>query len=94
MTGLQGYFNLLVNFANGVIMPGLVALAFLYAIWNVFRLYIAQGGEEVKGRKNAILYGVATLVALLSFWGAVNWLSRGLGLENTSPITPDYIKQR
>ncbi|OGG59621.1 hypothetical protein A3C89_00170 [Candidatus Kaiserbacteria bacterium RIFCSPHIGHO2_02_FULL_50_50] len=91
---LQGYLALLTGFANGVLMPTLIGLAFVYTVWNVFQLYIVQAAaDKVSGRKAAVAYGIAAVVVLLSFWGAVNFLTTQLGAGPNQVITPDYIKK-
>ncbi len=88
---LQSYLNLLTEFANGVLMPTLIGLAFIYAVWNIFQLYIVRASEDIATRKSAVAYGIAAVVVLLSFWGAVNWLTRAVGANQNLIITPDYI---
>ncbi|OGG61515.1 hypothetical protein A3C87_02590 [Candidatus Kaiserbacteria bacterium RIFCSPHIGHO2_02_FULL_49_34] len=92
---LQGYLTLVTNFANGVVMPMLIAFAFLYTVWNIFQLYIVQAADDIKNRKSAVAYGIGAVVAILSFWGVVNWLSNNLAgdVGPNQVIIPDYIKK-
>ncbi len=53
--------------------------------------YFIQGGandEAKESGKSLILYAIAGYVVILAFWGIVNIISNGLGLEDTLEETP------
>jgi hypothetical protein len=93
MQGIQAYLNIAVSFANGVLMPLLFGIAFIYFAYNIFNLYVKQADAEIKGRKSAVAYSIGALVLILSFWGIVNFLVEGVGVFRSQPITPDYLNQ-
>jgi len=81
-------------FLNNIIMPFIMAIAFLAFVVNVIRFFIMQSHEE-EGRKNAkylAIYSIGAFVFILSFWGIVNLLILGIGLNRQEAITPDYIE--
>ncbi len=92
MQAIQEYLVLAVKVANQVIMPVLFALAFIYFAINIFNLFIREADKDLKGRKEAVLYSIAAMVVVLSFWGLVGFFTSGLGLNRVEPVTPDYIK--
>jgi len=88
--------NLLISFLsfiNGILIPFLIALAFLFFLWNIFRYFILESASE-EGRKKAkqyALYSIAAFVLIVIFWGIVNVIVEGLDIDRLDPITPDYI---
>lgn len=79
MTLLSLFGNLLA-FADTYIMPGILALAFLYFSYNVFTLFVVKGFDpkSKKAHVDAVLYGIGGVVVILSLWGIVNLLKTGL----------------
>jgi hypothetical protein len=86
--------NILIFF-DDVIVPFLIALAFLFFIWNVARYFIIGGAnsEDQEKAKSLALWGIVAFVVIISILGIVNLLSSSLGFNNT-PILPDYIQMR
>lgn len=72
------------NFINNILIPFLFGIAFIIFIWGLFKFFI-QGGadddERSKG-KTYILYALAFFVIVLAFWGIVNILVSGIGLQD------------
>lgn len=88
----QEYLVLIVKFANDVLLPGLFALSFIYFALNMFKLFVQEAAsDEYAERKQAVIYSIAALVLIISFWGLINFFTRGLGAFQKDPITPDYI---
>lgn len=87
------------DFMNGVLIPLLLGIAFLFFVINGVRFFVI-GGSSDEGQeraKNLALYGIATFVFILSFWGIVNVLGSGIGISGTDPCTsnlyPDYFER-
>lgn len=86
------------GFLNSIVVPFILAIAFIVFVFNVVRFFIIGGAsdEGQKNAKNLAIYGIGAFVFILSFWGIVNLVVDGIGLENnpcTSGITSDYIKR-
>jgi hypothetical protein len=80
----------ILKFIDGVIIPFILSIGFLIFVWGMFKYFI-QGGandEAKESGKSLIMYAIAGYVVILAFWGIVNILSNGLGLEETLDSTP------
>lgn len=85
-------------FLNNIIVPFIMAVAFLAFVVNVIRFFIMQSHEE-EGRKNAkylAIYSIGAFVFILSFWGIVNIFILGVGLpvQPDEWSIPDYLRNR
>ncbi|MCA9355868.1 hypothetical protein KC865_04980 [Candidatus Kaiserbacteria bacterium] len=81
----------LVKFANGVLIPFILAIGFLVFVWGMFRYFIAGGAnEEAKeSGKNLMIYATLGFVLIIIFWGIINLLSSSTGLQGkTAPDIP------
>jgi len=93
---LQGFIAGTNNFINAILIPAVLAIAFLVFTVNVVRFFII-GGTSEEGQKKAkalALYSVGAFVFILSFWGIVNLLTESSGLDNepcSNFSTSDYI---
>ncbi len=85
------------GFMNGVLIPLLLGIAFLFFVINAVRFFVigSSSTEGQESARNLALYSIATFVFILSFWGIVNVLGGGIGLNDTDPCTanlyPDYF---
>ncbi len=73
----------ILTFIEGYVIPFILAIGFLFFVWGMFKYFI-QGGandEAKESGKSLILYAIAGYVVILAFWGIVNILSSGIGLE-------------
>ena len=78
------------GFIDAIVIPFILSIGFLVFVWGMFKYFI-QGGandEAKESGKSLILYAVAGYVVILAFWGIVNIISNGLGLEDTLENTP------
>ncbi|MFM2339620.1 MAG: Type secretion system pilin [Candidatus Parcubacteria bacterium] len=81
----------ILNFIEGIVIPFILSIGFLIFVWGMFKYFI-QGGandEAKESGKSLIMYAIAGYVVILAFWGIVNILSNGLGLEDTLDSTPN-----
>jgi hypothetical protein len=93
---IQDLLEFIAGLLNSVVLPAIIALAFLFFIWNAFRYFILGGAnpdDQEKARTLAV-WGIAAFVVLSSLWGMVNILVDAFGLGNTNPVRPDYIHER
>lgn len=82
---------MIINLINTVLVPVLLALAFIVFIYGVVSKYIFSNGDEGKvseGHK-LILWGIIGFAVILSVWGLVNIVVDTFGLNLVpSPDTP------
>lgn len=93
MNSLQAFLAQIILFLNYVIIPLLIALAFLFFIWNAFRYFILESNSE-EGRTKArrlALYGIGAFVFIVSLWGIVNLLVSAFDIDREQSVMPDYI---
>ncbi len=96
---LQGVLVGLINFLDQVVIPVILAIAFLAVVWNTVRFFIigADNEESQQNAKTLAFYSVAAFVFFLGFWGMVNILINSIGLSNGSRTpcqadkTSDYV---
>lgn len=91
--------TLLINvlqFLNWVLVPFLIAIAFLVFIWNVVRYFIIGGAnsEDQDRARSLAVWSIAAFVIIISFWGIINMLVWSLGLNGRGAIIPDYMCQK
>jgi|SRR3989344_589103 len=86
------YSDTLIWVVNSVLVPALIAIAFIVFLWGAYRYYIWNGADEAARAKghSAMLYGVIGFVLLFSLWGIVNIFMGTLGLTagTRSPAFP------
>lgn len=87
------YRDLIQGTVNGVLVPILIAIAFIVFLWGVFKYYIYGATDEAK-RKDGhqlIIWGVIGFVVIVSVWGIVNIVTNILvpgTVSNNAPPTP------
>lgn len=93
---IQTLIDNLLIFLNDVIIPFLLAIAFFMFLWNAARYFIFQGGSEEGQSKARILtqWSITAFVVILSFWGIVNLIAQGIGLDGNRTIVPDYVCEK
>ena len=95
-TGLNGsdptagkvglFMSGVLNFINDILLPLILGLAFLMFVWGVFKFFILGGSDEeqqTKGR-SLMIYAVAGFVLILAFYGIINVITNGLGLDDSN----------
>ena len=88
----QVFLGNLLDFINGVVIPFIFGIAFLFFAINVIRYFVFEGANE-DGREKAkrqATYGVLAFVVITVFWGLVNLLSSSIGFNNANAPTTDY----
>ncbi|MHB8709981.1 MAG: pilin [Minisyncoccota bacterium] len=70
---LQGYAASIINIINSLVAPVLLAIAFIFFLFGVYRYFIlgaASDTERATGRQ-FILWGIIGFVVIFSLWGIV-----------------------
>lgn len=85
--GIAEGFLKFIYLINYYFIPLLFAIALVAFLWNMFRFAIASGDEKSRNKaKQQMIYGIAALVFIVSFWGIINLVTNGLGLgQNEAP---------
>lgn len=81
----------IIRLINGVLVPLLLALAFIVFIYGVAKSYIFSQGDEgaVEQGHKLILWGLVGFFIILSVWGLVNIVVDTFGLNLVpAPDTP------
>jgi FtsH-binding integral membrane protein len=65
---VNGY---VVGAVDGYIMPLLYALAFLFFIFGIARLFFSDNDEKRKEGRSFALWGIIGLVVMFAVWGIV-----------------------
>ncbi|HUY62761.1 MAG TPA: hypothetical protein VMV50_03165 [Candidatus Paceibacterota bacterium] len=95
---LQYYRDTIVWVINSVIVPVLIAVAFIVFLYGVYKYFIqgaASDTERETGRK-FVMWGVIGMVIIVSFWGVVNIVKDTLipsTANNTAPAYPTLPTQ-
>ncbi len=77
------YTDQIIYFINFVLVPVVMAIAFIVFIWGVYNYFIKGADDETSrstGRQFT-LWGVIGFVVILSLWGLVNLFMSTLGLR-------------
>jgi len=93
VTLLQGWGDSIVFFVNYVLVPLLMAVAFIVFLYGVFKYFIwgADNEDSRKEGKSFVMYGVIGFVIIISLWGLVNVGVELLNLETGGrPSTLPY----
>ena len=75
-----------IAFISTILVPLVLALAFLFFIWGVFKFFIAGGADEEKRNegKQLMIYSIIGFVLIVALYGIVNFVVGGLGFDNNS----------
>lgn len=90
-TDLLGYKNSIISIINGMLVPVIIAIAFLVFIWGVYKYFILGAeneSEKAEGRK-FVMWGLIGFVVIFSVWGLVNFVGSTFGLSAGGSAT-DY----
>ncbi len=73
----------IVSFINNVLIPFLFAIGFFMFVWGVIKFFVIGGNnDDAKAEgKSLIIYALAGFVVILIFWGIVNIVANGVGLQ-------------
>lgn len=73
----------IVDFANDILIPAIIAIGFLVFVWGMFQFFIAGGANEEKKEqgKSLMIYATLGFVLIIVFWGIINLLTQSTGLD-------------
>ena len=76
----------IITFTNGVLIPFVIGIGFLFFVWGMFQYFIAGGAnDEAKEKgKSLMVYATLGFVLIIIFWGVVNLIANSTGLQGTS----------
>lgn len=82
LTLVSSWSNSIKTFINTILVPLLIAVAFIVFLYGVFNYFILGGADEEKRTKGRtyIMYGIIGFVIIFSFWGIVNVVASLFGL--------------
>ncbi len=80
---LNSYAQSILAIINGLLVPVLLAIAFIVFLWGVFKYFVwgADNDTELEKGRGFVLWGVIGFVVILSVWGLVNLLGATFGLS-------------
>lgn len=90
---LAGYTDSVIDFFNEVLIPLILAIAFLVFIWGVFKFFIfgAQDEGARENGKNLMIWGILGFVIIISIVGIVSLLGDATGLNDGGEINTPKI---
>jgi len=70
---VEALMGSIVDLINFVLVPLLMAIAFIVFLWGVYKYFILGAANEEKRTegKNFVLYGIIGFVVIISLWGIV-----------------------
>ena len=82
-TEVSNFIQSIIRFINGTLVPFVFAIAFLFFIWGIFTYFIRGSDDESKREEGRqyMMWGIIGFVIMVSVWGIVQVLSKGLGLD-------------
>ena len=84
---IKPYSDSIIGIINIILVPVLIAIAFIVFLWGVYKYFIYHGDSEsdkMEGRKYA-MWGIIGLVVIFSVWALVNILMGALNLSGGKP---------
>ena len=80
------FFGNIRVFISTILVPLVLALAFLFFLWGVFKFFIAGGADEEKRNegKQLMIYSIIGFVLIVALYGIVNFVVGGLGFDADS----------
>lgn len=85
---LMEYKEFIATLINDIILPVLVAVAFIIFLFGVFKYFIVGAADPKKQEEGRqfVLWGVIGFVVIFSIWGLVNLIADTVGLNPDDPI--------
>ena len=79
---VAGFLTSILSFINGVLIPFILGIGFLFFVWGMFQYFIAGGANDEKKEsgKSLMVYATLGFVLIVVFWGVVNLVASGTGL--------------
>ncbi|MBI2409493.1 hypothetical protein HYV30_00410 [Candidatus Kaiserbacteria bacterium] len=92
-TYIDYYKNFFVGTINSVLVPVLIALAFIVFLYGAYKYFIYGAAVETERKtgRTVMLYGVIGFVLIFSLWGLVNMLMSTLNLGGQNAPPPPTV---
>jgi heme/copper-type cytochrome/quinol oxidase subunit 2 len=94
---LMEYKEFIVTLINGILLPVLIAIAFIVFLYGVFKYFILGGADPKKQEEGRqfVLWGVIGFVVIFCIWGIVALVYDTLGFDpndatQTAPRAPQF----
>jgi len=90
---LQGYKESIIGVINNLLVPVLIAIAFIVFLWGVYKYFIygADSDTEREKGRQFVLWGIIGFVIITAIWGVVNIVKDTLipsTVKTTAPNPP------
>jgi hypothetical protein len=91
-SNLTGGLREILNFVNAVLIPFIIGIAFLFFVWGIIQYFVigASSEDNRKNGRNLMIYATLGFVIIIVFWGLINLLVGGLGLQGKS-LDPSLV---
>lgn len=93
MGAITPYSDSIISIINTVLVPVLIAVAFIVFLYGVYKYFIFGAAEE-KSREEGrqwVMWGIIGFVVILSVWGLVNIVISTLNLSSGNHPAPPQI---
>jgi hypothetical protein len=70
---------------NGVLIPLIFALSFLWFLWNMFQYIFFQEDEKKDKARAGMIWGIIGLFIMFSIWGLVRLIVNTADLNSAAP---------
>ena len=90
---IQGYAESITGLINNILVPALIAVAFLVFLWGIYKYFI-QGADNEEARttgRTFTIYGIIGFVVLFSVWGIVQIMMGTLNIGAANAPAPPTI---
>ena len=90
---IKGYSDSVISVINGILVPMLIAVAFIVFLYGAYNYFILGADNEDKRKEGRTfaLYGVIGFVIIFSLWGIVNIFMGTLNLSGRVAPAPPTI---
>lgn len=94
ISAIKPYSDSIIDVINSVLVPVLIAIAFIVFLWGVYKYFILGGADEksrTEGRQ-FVLWGVIGFVIIFCVWALVNIVIGVFNLSggSTAPRPPTF----
>jgi hypothetical protein len=94
LEAIKPYSTGIINLINNILVPIVIAIAFIVFLWGVFKYYVlnaASDTERAKGNQ-FILWGIIGLTIIFVVWGLVNLVASVFSLTpgGSAPKPPTF----
>lgn len=93
-TVITPYTNGIIDIINTLLVPVIIAIAFITFLWGVYKYFILGAAEEKERAegKTFVMWGIIGFVTILSVWALVKLGASilGLGTGGTAPTPPTF----